>query len=423
MDIIDKKICKIKPSSTIQIKNKINNSKMEISNLGFGQSPFPVYPNMIKYLQKHSHQNSYLDNQGIPELRKEIAEYYNNHDGYHSHISPNNLIIGNGSKSLINLLFQVCDLTYIIISPYWPSYYNQLKFYKRKILTINESHFNSFKLSTELLEKKLNQTKGNPAIIILNYPNNPTGITYTELELIEISKVISKYDNIFVLADEIYNLMTFNSPFTSIQKFLPEKTILVNSLSKNFGAGGWRLGYMSIPSKLNNVLNIFNSIISETYNNVSAPIQYATLELFKEINNSPIEINNYLRKCNNILSKLSLYCQELLLVTNLTFPKAHGTWYLYLNFKNYKDKLNRRSIHCALFLEEYLLEKYQVSTLSCSNFNQFTDDLSLRVCLVDFDGKLALDNYNGNIDKLWIETYCSRVIKGIKQIILCINNL
>ena len=104
-------------------------------------------------------------------------------------------------------------------------------------------------------------------MILLNSPCNPTGQCYSKEELVELTKVFRKYD-ITVIADEIYGLLHNKGEQVCIASVYPEKTIIASGISKAFGAGGWRLGYVAIPPALSEFLHTMDCIASETFSAV-----------------------------------------------------------------------------------------------------------------------------------------------------------
>lgn len=106
------------------------------------------------------------------------------------------------------------------------------------------------------LEKALEENKDAKAILI-NYPNNPSGVSYTREEVKEIADVLGKYD-IFVLSDEIYGDITYNYKHTSLAEFIPEQTVLISGLSKSHAMTGWRVGFIAAPQAMIRKIGVFH---------------------------------------------------------------------------------------------------------------------------------------------------------------------
>ena len=120
-----------------------------------------------------------------------------------------------------------------------------------------------------------------PRIVIVNYPANPTGATYTIKRLKKIAEIAKKY-NVILLSDEIYGELHHQGRHVSVARFYPEGTIVSSGLSKWCGAGGWRLGMFMFPSDLRWLLDAMAVVASETYTSTSAPIQFASITAFEE---------------------------------------------------------------------------------------------------------------------------------------------
>ncbi|OJG26401.1 aromatic amino acid aminotransferase [Enterococcus columbae DSM 7374 = ATCC 51263] len=108
---------------------------------------------------------------------------------------------------------------------------------------------NGFVLSPETLEQALIQHQDKVKAVILNYPSNPTGVTYTREEVKALAEVLKKYE-VFVISDEIYSELTYDGTHVSIAEYLREQTILINGLSKSHAMTGWRIGFICAPYEL-----------------------------------------------------------------------------------------------------------------------------------------------------------------------------
>ena len=204
--------------------------------LGFGQSPFPVPEILRKELQDHAHVKDYLHSQGLLELREKISVYYHRRFGIES--IARNIIVGPGSKELLFLTQLILNRELILPKPSWVSYAPQANLLNNATHWLNTSEDNNWNLSAEELDSFLASQSGTSKhLIILNYPNNPTGKSYKEEELIRISEVARKYD-LVIISDEIYGEFDFKARHISIAKYYPEGTIVCSGLSKWCGAGG-----------------------------------------------------------------------------------------------------------------------------------------------------------------------------------------
>ena len=190
MDLIESNIKKL---GNKFIKSKNNNIKYEF---GLGESPFGVIKSLDQNLKKYSNKDSYLPSAGLPELRKEIAQFYSKKLG--RDINPNQVLIGPGSKNLIFNLFMAFNGRVFVPIPAWVSYLEQLKILKKKHNIINTRFLDDWKINENSLLKNILKYPKDNRILIFNNPHNPTGTYYKRDEVEKLAKPL-KADNLFVL--------------------------------------------------------------------------------------------------------------------------------------------------------------------------------------------------------------------------------
>jgi aspartate aminotransferase len=260
------------PSATLEINERSNeliSNGTKVYKLGLGQSPFPVPTPVVNALKLHAHEKDYLPVKGLPALREAVAEFHKKMDNVD--VKPQNVLIGPGSKELLFLLQIVFYGEIIVPTPCWVSYEPQAKITGRKIIFIPTSYMDRWRITAEnfaqFCESECDMYR--PRLLVLNYPGNPDGLTYSSDELKEIAKVAREYEAI-ILSDEIYARLHHQGEHISIAKFYPEGTIISSGLSKWCGAGGWRLGTFAFPPDMSQLMNSMASVASETYTSVSA---------------------------------------------------------------------------------------------------------------------------------------------------------
>jgi aspartate aminotransferase len=411
----------IKESPTLRINQRCRELAAEgkhIYKLGLGQSPFPVPDSVVNALRLYAPQKDYLHVQGLPELRKTVAEFHQKKDGVN--ILPENVIIGPGSKELLFLLQMVFEGEVIIPSPSWVSYLPQAKIIGNIIHVIHTSPDEQWRLTASALENFCDEQDREihvPYLLILNYPGNPDGITYQAENIQELAEV-ARRNNIYILSDEIYGQLHHKGNHVSIAKYYPEGTIISSGLSKWCGAGGWRLGTFSFPPNLHWLLEAMAAVASETYTSVSAPIQYAAIQAFL----CGAEIENYLWHVRKILALLGKQTASILQKGNIQVNDPTGGFYLFLDFTNLKEKLYTRSITDGKILCEELLDECGVAILPGEDFNRPAEELSARLSYVDFDGAKALAaSYtvplHDPLPEDFLTRYCSNIIEAANKIV------
>ncbi|MFQ6609348.1 MAG: pyridoxal phosphate-dependent aminotransferase, partial [Fidelibacterota bacterium] len=215
-------------SATLAINERslqLERKGRHIYRFGLGQSPFPVPDSVVKALQMNAHQKDYLQVQGLSDLRHAVAVFHQKTDNVD--IQPENVMIGPGSKELMFLLQLTFYGELLIPSPCWVSYMPQAQILGRNIRLINTRAEENFCLSPKHLHEHCERENDphRPRLLILNYPSNPTGYSYTEDELAEIAE-IANHNNILVLSDEIYSQIHHEGRHRSIAQFYPDCTIV-----------------------------------------------------------------------------------------------------------------------------------------------------------------------------------------------------
>lgn len=220
-------------------------------------------------------QSHYTPNPGIPALREAAAAYYN--EKFNWHYQAENVITTVGATEGIAAALQAIvnpDDVVIIPTPIFPIYIPDTLLNHGQVVFIDTSA-DGFVLTPERLEATI-KAQGDKVVkaLVLNYPNNPTGVTYNHEELAGLAKVIAKYQ-LWVVSDEVYAELSYSEPHESLANFIPEQVIVVNGLSKSHAMTGWRIGFLLAPKA------VTDEIIKSHQYMVTAPVtlvQYAALE-------------------------------------------------------------------------------------------------------------------------------------------------
>jgi len=404
-------------SATLAINEKSNELKKQgrkVYKLGLGQSPFPVPQPVVDELKVNAHQKEYLPVKGLPQLREAVAEYHSRMQGINA--TAENVLIGPGSKELMFLLQYVYYGDLVIPTPSWVSYAPQAQIIGRHVRWVRTQRENKWRLTAEELEKHCNHDLEKPRIVILNYPSNPTGASYSEDELKAIAEV-AKNHKIILLSDEIYGEIHHQGKHVSISRFYPEGTIISGGLSKWCGAGGWRLGTFTFPSTLNWLLDSMAVMASETFTSTCAPIQYAAVRAFKRGN----EIEEYLWRSRWILEKLAMKISDKLNENGIYTPNPEGAFYCFPDFSDLRYLLEKKGIKTSSDLCTKLLDDTGVALLPGEAFGRPAEELTARIAYVDFDGvktmsaALHLKNKE-DINEEFIRVHCGDMIKAIELI-------
>jgi len=407
----------ISPTLAINERSReLSQKGHKVFRLGLGQSPFPIPAPVVDALRFHADKKDYLAVRGLAELRDAVASFHQREDLVES--SADDVIIGPGSKELMFLLQVVFYGEIIVPTPCWVSYIPQARIAGREVKLIPTCFEDRWKIRHDTLAKFLKEENDRyrPRILVLNYPANPDGQSFSKDELIGIAEIVREYE-IIVLSDEIYGQIHHKGEHISIARFYPEGTIISSGISKWCGAGGWRLGTFTFPPALHWLLDAMAAVASETYTTVSAPIQYAAVTAF----NSNIRIKRYLWHVRRILSALGTACASMLRELGVMVQDPVGAFYLFPDFSPLSDTFSRRGIHTSRQLCERLLDEAGVAILPGEVFGRDPAELTARIAYVNFDGAKALAaSENIPLDETlphrFIENYCHATMAAMEKL-------
>ncbi len=412
---LNRNLAGLSTSATIavqQLCRTLEKKGRKIYRLGLGQSPFPVPESVVRALQDNAHQKDYLAVKGLEELRLTLAEQHCRRFDIDCGIED--VIVGPGSKELMFILQLVYEGEILIPMPAWVSYKPQARIIGRHVSSILTNKEDGWKVTARQLDSICRLDPDCYRLLILNYPSNPTGQTFSADELEALAEVASRY-KVLVLADEIYARLSFSGEHTSIVNYYPEGTIFSGGLSKWCGAGGWRFGLFIIPKAMRWITDAMATVASETFTSTSAPIQYAAITAFRQ--NTEIDI--YVTMCRRVLAALAAEVVSRLGRTEIDVLPAQGGFYVFPDFEAYRGSLKRKNITTSRQLCDALLEDTGVAILPGSDFGRPEGELTARLAFVDFDGAAALKNYpqNNALDSGYLARNCGPTLEAVDRIV------
>src|SRR5690606_8797928 len=320
--LLNHQVNKIEISGIRKFFNMVSGEKNVIS-LTIGQPDFYT-PDHIKQATTAAlleNQTTYTNNAGIIELRKAIADFYGNNYNVNFH-PEDEIIVTTGASQGIDIVFRTIlnpGDEVILPAPIYPGYEPLIK-----LAGANPDHIDTtkhdFKLTKDILENAITpKTK----CVVLPYPSNPTGASFTETELKELISVL-KDKNIFILADEIYSQLVYDIQHVSIASFseVQDQTIVVNGLSKSHSMTGFRIGYVLAPKWLTkHMLKVHQYNVSCA----SSISQYAALEALTNGLDDPLEMKDvYLTRRDYVFKRL--------IQMGLSVNNPNGAFYLFPKF-------------------------------------------------------------------------------------------
>ena len=243
---------RLAPSATLAMSQKSSEMKaqgIDVINLSVGEPDFNT-PDHIKAAAKKAIDDNYSRYSpvpGYPDLRKAISAKLKNENGLDYGV--NEILVSNGAKQSVcnTVMALVNDGDEVIIpAPYWVSYPQMAKLAGGVPVIVNAGFEQNFKIRPEQLEAAITPKT---RLLILCSPSNPTGSVYSKAELEGLARVIKSHEDMFVLADEIYEHIIYTGRHESIAQFegMKERTILVNGVSKAYAMTGWRIGFIAAP--------------------------------------------------------------------------------------------------------------------------------------------------------------------------------
>lgn len=413
-------------SATLAINDRcrlLQAKEKKIYNFGLGQSPFPVPTPVVNALKLYAHEKDYLPAKGLPALKEAVAGFHKAKDNVDA--NPEYVLVGPGSKELMFLLQLSFYGEIVVPTPCWVSYVPQAKILGKKVRLIHTTFEERWHITAERLAEFLEGEHDlyRPRILVLNYPGNPDGLTYTPGALKEIANVARKYE-IILLSDEIYGQLHHRGEHVSVARFYPEGTIISSGLSKWCGAGGWRLGTFTFPKDLDWLLEAMASVASETYTSVSAPIQFAAVHAFR----CGMDIEQYLWHARRILSSLGRECHQILTDAGVRVHPPEGGFYLFLDFTPLADQLSKQGINDSVSLCESLMQEAGVAVLPGAAFERPHRELTCRLSYVNFNGAKAMTSsetipLHQGLPEDFIPRTCEDTIVGTQKIVDWISKM
>lgn len=246
----NKNLDKIEVSLIRQFDQSIS-SIPGVLRLTLGEPDFTT-PDHVKEAAKaaiDANESHYTGMSGLLELRQAASQFVN--EKYNLSYDPETeiLVTIGATEALSATLTAILEEgdKVLLPAPAYPGYEPIVNLVGAEIVEIDTTE-NDFVLTPEMLEKAILEQGNQLKAVILNYPTNPTGVTYSREQMAALADVLKKYD-VFVVCDEVYSELTYTEqPHVSIAEFLPDQTIVINGLSKSHAMTGWRLGFTFAPA-------------------------------------------------------------------------------------------------------------------------------------------------------------------------------
>ena len=361
---LSNRVNSIKPSATIAVSTlarELRAAGRDVIGLGAGEPDFAT-PENIQQAAIEAMRNGmtkYTPADGTPELKNAVVDKFERENQL-TYTSAN-IVVSNGAKqSIINLLTALLNENdeVVIVAPYWVSYTDMTVLSGGKPVVVNTTIEQGFKLQPEQLREVItSHTK----LLMLNSPNNPTGIAYTRQDLEELAEVLLENPHVYVVTDDIYeHILWSDEPFCNIVNACPDlkdRTVVVNGVSKAYAMTGWRIGFAASPEPLTAAMR---KIQSQTTSNPNSIAQAAAVEAL----NGPQDTIQYMTK--QFKKRHDFVISSLNQVNGMNCLAGDGAFYAFPDCREIIDSLD--GIDSDAALSEYILNEAEVAVVPGSAF-------------------------------------------------------
>lgn len=368
-----------------ELVKQLRAQQRPIRHMGFGQAPFPAPSRMVNALAAAADQTSYLPVAGLPDLRQAIGRHQSRLLG--TDPEAIDVIVAPGSKLIIYAVQMAVEGDLLLPTPSWVSYAPQAKMLGQSVIPVPTSLTAAgIDISAEDLEQTISHARSQglrPTKILLNYPNNPTGLTLSNSVMKAIAEICVR-ENIVIIADEIYGRLAFDGVYRSISTYAPENTVVTTGLSKHLSLGGWRVGAGTVPKSIPGLFDALTGIASETWSCAAAPVQIASIDGY----DGHEDIETFIADSTQIHRTVTRYVADQLTALGAPAFQPQGGFYVWPDFETARVTA---AIGTSDQLSTVLIERYGLVTLPGSAFGEHPSKLNLRLSTCDYDGAIAMD--------------------------------
>ena len=391
---LSNRLNRLAPSATLVMSQKSNEMKaqgIDVINMSVGEPDFNT-PDHIKNAAKKAIDDNFSRYSPVPgylDLRVAIAEKLKNENGLD--YSVNEVLVSNGAKqSVCNTVMALVNEgdEVIIPAPYWVSYPQMVKLAGGEPVIVEAGFEQDFKMTPQQLEAAItSKTK----MIILCSPSNPTGSVYSSSELEALAEVIKKHEDLFVLADEIYEHINYTGKHSSIAQVegMKDRTIIVNGVSKAYAMTGWRIGYIAAPEW---IVKGCNKLQGQYTSGPCSVSQKAAVEAYVASQDCVEEMRKAFERRRNLIVELAKD------IPRLEVNVPQGAFYLFPKCSSFFGKTDGTTvINNSTDFALYLLEKAHVATVAgdafgdpdCFRMSYATSDENIREAMRRIKDTLA----------------------------------
>ncbi|MGN1375070.1 MAG: pyridoxal phosphate-dependent aminotransferase [Prevotella sp.] len=380
---LSNRLNRLAPSATLAMSQKSNEMKaqgIDVINMSVGEPDFNT-PDHIKNAAKKAIDDNFSRYSPVPgylDLREAIVAKLKKENGLD--YSVNEILVSNGAKqSVCNTIMALINEgdEVIIPAPYWVSYPQMVKLAGGEPVIVEAGFDQDFKMTPQQLEKAIT---AKTRMIILCSPSNPTGSVYTASELEALAEVIKCHEDLFVLADEIYEHINYTGRHCSIAHVagMKDRTIIVNGVSKAYAMTGWRIGYIAAPEW---IVKGCNKLQGQYTSGPCSVSQKAAVEAYVASQDCVEQMRQAFERRRNLIVELAKD------IPGLEVNTPQGAFYLFPKCSSFFGKTDGTTmINNSTDFAMYLLEKGHVATVAgdafgdtdCFRMSYATSDENIR---------------------------------------------
>ena len=356
---------RLSESATIAMARKateLKKSGVDVISLSLGEPDFDT-PEVLKAAGIKAIEENithYTPVPGILDLREAISQKFKRDNGLD--YAPDQIVVSNGAKqSITNVVLSLVDPgeEVILPAPYWVSYADMVALAggTSKVLATSIEH--DFKIQPEALEAAITDKT---RLLIYSSPCNPSGSVYTQSEIDALAEVLQRHPQVYIISDEIYELINFTGKHASIGTIpaLKDRVITVNGVSKGFAMTGWRLGYIGAPTWIAKACSKVQGQVT------SAPCSIAQVAAGAAVSADP-SIADEMKSA--FLKRRDIMIAGLSAIPGMKVNKPMGAFYLFPDVSElYGKSVGQRHINNAEDFAMYLLEEAHVATVGGGAF-------------------------------------------------------
>ena len=363
---LSNRLQRLAPSATLAMSQKSSEMKaqgIDVINMSVGEPDFNT-PDHIKQAAKQAIDDNYSTYSPVPgylNLRQAIAQKLERENQLQ--YQPSEILVSNGAKQSVTntIMALVNDGEEVIIpAPYWVSYPQMVKLAGGEPVIVEATFEQNFKMTAEQLEAAITPKT---RMIILCSPSNPTGSVYNKQELQALAEVVLRHEDLFVLADEIYEHINYVGHHESIAQFpgMKERTIIVNGVSKAYAMTGWRIGYIAAPEW---IVKGCNKLQGQYTSGPCSVSQMAALAAYTDSQQCVEDMRQAFERRRDLIVKLAKD------IPGLEVNVPEGAFYLFPKCTSFYGKTapNGSTIANSTDLAMYLLEEGHVATVGGDAF-------------------------------------------------------